>query len=72
MYNQKYLSSDDLNEWWEDLTIEQRRAAWVAWCKSDIQSVHIGDEKDVKSMTHEELQAWLRQQSMRGPSQRYG
>jgi hypothetical protein len=35
------IDLNDFDDWWEDLTIEQRRAAYFAWIKADIKSVYI-------------------------------
>jgi len=55
MYNREQLSSDDLNDWWDDLTIEQRFAAYVAWCKSDVQSIHINQDILTDNTTHSNI-----------------
>lgn len=34
------VSYEYLNDWWDDLTIEQRRGAFQAWQKTDIKSVY--------------------------------
>lgn len=34
-----YVSSVDLEDWWDDLNIEQRRAAFEAWQKAEVKSV---------------------------------
>jgi len=34
---------EDYNDWWNDLTIEQKRAAYFAWLRTDMKSVHYED-----------------------------
>jgi len=44
-----YVSSVDLEDWWEDLTIEQRRAAYEAWQRSTVKSIPITTDNTTHS-----------------------
>jgi hypothetical protein len=44
----KPLSDIDLNEWWDDLTIEQKNAAFELWTQSDIKTVYSSDYTELE------------------------
>lgn len=47
------FSDTDYNDWWEDLTIEQKRAAFELWQKSDVKSIFLKYETD--NTTHSNI-----------------
>jgi len=38
------IDLNDFDSWWSDLTIEQRRAAYLAWLNADIKTLYINGQ----------------------------